>query len=168
MNYIAIDIGLSGAVVLQEDRKFHSVTDVPTFEVKTGKKRRNEYDRRACFKILKDISILFNGDDCHAIFEKLRGMPGQSSTSTYKLGYGSGMWEAFLVALDIPYTAVSPVKWKNVMLEGISKEAKKQKGAAVLRAKELFPEVDEHLTLVKHHNRADAILMAEYLRRTLK
>lgn len=168
MNYLAIDIGLSGAVVLQEDRKFHSVHDVPTIRIKTGKKVREKYDRNLCFKMLRDISILFNGDECHAIFEEHHGMPEWNYASTFKLGYGSGMWEAFLVALGIPYTSVEPDLWKSVMLVGMSKKEKEKRGSSVIRAREVFPETEEHLTLVKHHNRANAILMAEYLRRTLK
>lgn len=53
------------------------------------------------------------------------------------------------------------VSAKKEMLAGRGKE----KDASRLRALELFPHLQEELKLKKHHNRADALLIAEWGRR---
>ena len=67
---------------------------------------------------------------------------------------GAGLWEHT--------TLVTPQVWKKAMLKDMPKE----KESSVVRCRELFPYTCDHLTLKSHHNRADAMLIAEHLRLT--
>jgi crossover junction endodeoxyribonuclease RuvC len=55
---------------------------------------------------------------------------------------------------------VTPQRWKKTMLDGQGKD----KDAARFKAQALFPQIELHLK--KHDGRADALLIAEFARRT--
>lgn len=107
-------------------------------------------------KILMDFA--FGQDSIYVVIEKSQAMPKQGVSSTFKVGVGYGIWLGLLVAIGIPYTEVRPHIWKAKMLAGTGKD----KGASILRAKQLFPQISGELNLVKHHNKAEALLLASY------
>lgn len=98
--------------------------------------------------------------DCHLIIEQVHAMKGQGVTSVFDFGMGFGLWLGIINALQIPYTQVTPQKWKKEMMQGIA-----DKDAARVMACRLFPMYANQMNLVKHHGRAEALLMAEYGRR---
>ena len=65
-------------------------------------------------------------------------------------------------ALGLPCEDVTPVRWKKTLMDGMAKE----KEASVAKALQLWPQVGHLLKRRKDHNRADAMLLAEYGRRT--
>lgn len=97
----------------------------------------------------------------HVFLEQVHSMPKQGVASSFNFGRGFGLWEGLLAGMRFPYTLVSPQRWKKAMLADMAKD----KGASVLRAKQLFPNCVEQLKLVKDHNKAEALLLAEYGRR---
>ena len=100
----------------------------------------------------KDVSI------AHACLEKVHSMPGQGVSSSFKFGQGFGHLEMALTAAKIPFTYVTPQKWQKELgcLTGGDKNVSKS------RAQQLFP----HIKCT--HAISDALLIAEYGRRTLK
>ena len=94
----------------------------------------------------------------HAYLERAQAMPKQGVTSMFNYGKGFGLWLGLLIGIGIPYTLVSPRRWKAVMLSDMGKD----KGASILRAKQLFPQCASQLQLVKDHNKAEALLIAAY------
>ncbi len=104
------------------------------------------------------MDFAFGQENIHAIIERSQAMPKQGVSSTFKVGVGYGIWLGLLVAIGIPYTEVRPNIWKAKMLAGKGKD----KGASIIRAKQLFPQISNELTLVKHHNKAEALLLAAY------
>ena len=94
-----------------------------------------------------------------AAIERVNSMPGQGVASSFTFGKGFGIWLGILASFSVSVDLVHPTRWKKAMLDGMGKE----KDAARIRAKELFPSAD--LSLRKHHGRADALLIAEYRRR---
>ena len=94
----------------------------------------------------------------HAYIERAQAMPKQGVTSMFNYGKGFGLWLGLLIGIGIPYTLVSPIRWKKVMLPDMAKD----KGASLLRAKQLFPQCSAQLQLVKDHNKAEALLIAAY------
>lgn len=98
----------------------------------------------------------FDSNDYHACLEKVHSMPGQGVASSFKFGQGFGHLEMALTAAKIPYTYVTPQKWQKELgcLTGGDKNVSKA------RAQQLFP----HLKIT--HALADALLIAEYCRRT--
>lgn len=88
--------------------------------------------------------------------EKVHAMPKQGVTSTFKFGEGFGVIQGVLAALKFRLELVTPQKWQTALgcRTGGDKNVSKRK------AQELFP--DLRIT----HAIADALLIAEYGRRT--
>jgi hypothetical protein len=85
--------------------------------------------------------------------------PGRKmgATSAFNLGEGFGMLKAFAYFYGLRVVLPRPAAWKKHFgLIG------KDKDASRLLASQLFPGVDLHL--VKHHGRAEALLLAEWAR----
>ncbi len=154
--YLGIDPGFDGAVaVLDGQGNIVTLDDTPTFMIKGGVKNKRQFD------ITGMKAILHSFDNQIAALEAVHCMPEQGITGAFAFGRGLGIWEGLLVGLGIPVHMVTPQKWKKSMMEGMGKE----KDASRMRALQLFPKAELHLK--KHHNRADALLMAEHLRRLL-
>ena len=88
---------------------------------------------------------------------RTRGSHARSRRIQHVQVYGAAL--ATLATLQIPYRTVTPPVWKKAYrLIGCDKDESRA------RALELFPTAIDALRLKKHHGRADALLMAEYLR----
>lgn len=154
--YIGIDPGLSGAIAAIRPNGGIEIADTPTMQVKKGKGKRNEY-------LPAQMAEFLNGySNCHVFIEKVHSMPGQGVSSMFRMGEGYGLWIGILSALKIPFTKVTPQAWKKELMAGL-----KDKDAARGRAQELFPHAMVFLKRKKDCDRADALLIAEYGRRTL-
>ncbi|MGL4498487.1 MAG: hypothetical protein ACRCU2_05435 [Planktothrix sp.] len=95
------------------------------------------------------------------IIENVHAMPGQGVTSMFSFGMGYGIWLGIIAALSIPVEFVTPQTWKKHYSLGSDKESSR------VTALQLFPSQSENLKLKKHHGRAEALLLAEFLRRKL-
>lgn len=149
--YMGCDPGVSGAIaILAPDGV--TFADMPILEIK--KKQTLDYAGLAC--ILRP----FARGGAFAAVELVGAMPGQGVSSMFKFGQVYGAALATLATLEIPYELVTPPVWKRAFrLVGCEKDESR---AAALR---LFPQCANDLKLKKHHGRADALLLAEYLRR---
>ena len=154
MKIAGIDPGLSGAIAVLDGATVRCV-DAPTLAVKSGKKTRQHFDLQAMTRILRE-----HGPD-HVFIESVHSMPAQGVASSFQFGMGFGMWQGILAALGIPYTLITPQRWKKMMLADMGSE----KSAARLRAGQLFPAAAEQFARVKDDGRAEAVLIAEYGRR---
>ena len=98
----------------------------------------------------------FMGLECFAYLELVHSMPKQGVSSSFKFGDHYGFLRGLLVAYKIPFALVPAHKWQRAMgcLTHGDKNISKQK------AQQLFPQVK--IT----HATADALLIAEYCRRT--
>lgn len=160
MIIIGIDPGLDGAVYkLDLNDNTYMFFDTPTLEIKNGKKKKREYNIALMSGILKKYD--YNKDDVKVILEKIHSMPGQGVRSMFSMGEGFGIWKGIITALGYQLHLVTPQAWKKEMMQGMGKE----KDASRQKALQLFPHFTEELKLKKHHGRADALLMAEYLKK---
>ena len=167
-SFLGIDPGISGAVALLLPNGSVRFWDTPS--IKTGGKR--DYDGMHMQEILLealdravDAENLPEGTNVeplglhlHVYIERAQAMPKQGVTSMFNYGKGFGLWLGLLIGIGIPYTLVSPRRWKAVMLSDMPKD----KGASLLRVKQLFPQCASQLQLVKDHNKAEALLIAAY------
>jgi hypothetical protein len=152
MYYIGIDPGQEGAIAVMGKGDL-KVFDMPVVSAK-GKP---QLDFANLGRILRECS---QRGDCIALVERVGSMPGQGLSSTFKFGMAYGGAIAALATLEIPYELITPATWKRTFrLVGGEKEDSRQ------RALELFPQMAELLKFKKHHGRAEALLLAEYLRR---
>ena len=168
MIYVGIDPGLSGAVAAISVNDHDEVLLFDTPVLKIGKKRQmNTKEATSILKFIRNYGAGNNDwsdwkkPQILCALERVHAMPKQGVTSVWSFAQNYGQWLGILAALEppIPHELVTPQAWKRVMMDGMPKE----KDASIQRVHQLFPEAD--VTLKKHHGRADALLMAEYIRR---
>jgi crossover junction endodeoxyribonuclease RuvC len=143
--WVGIDPGQSGCACLLTDSQvhFHSFesADQAAFKLESW---AAEYQ----------ISV---------ILEKVHSMPKQGVASTFKFGVNFGIWQGILAALNIKFQMVTPQKWKRAML-GKPMKGEDKKGKAISFARQIIPALKHVICLKKDHDKAEAFLMAYYLR----
>lgn len=173
MNYVGIDPGKSGAIVAITGTGTVHAFDMPVIELaatrRKGAKRVREYDIPAIRDTLK--SILGALGPCTAALEKVQAAPPagagadggfhRGGKADVSLGECRGIFRTLLMVLGIPYEEVHPRTWQSVMM----RDMPKGKGSARLAAMRLFPLYAQTFARVKDDGRADAALLAAWLRR---
>lgn len=158
MLYVGVDPGVSGAIAFLYPRA-PVVIDMPTLQIKTGKKTKNMLDAATLATILgQDIMPM------HVYVEDVHPMPKEGTVSSFSFGVSNGIIIGILAAYKIPYTKVTPQRWKKLMLDGMPKD----KGASIARALQLFPSLSNQLITkrgAKKDGRAEALLIAVYAKR---
>ena len=162
MIFLGIDPGATGAVALIRTDGSVTFWDTPVVHIKSGKKTKTEMNAFAASELLEEIRD-GNNDTVFVTIEKVSSMPGQGVASMFSFGKNFGTWLGILAALKFPLQQVAPVSWKKKIMSDMGKE----KDASRVKAMQLFPNTQRDLNLVKHHGRADALLIAEYGRRQL-
>ena len=169
MNFIGIDPGVSGAIVLLDHRlKVLDAIDMPTIQRVTSTKRKT-----SSLNGVVVASILEDWNPMHAFVEVATGlvpppkdkrkwclscnrpkqMPGLGST--FNFGESYGRIKGILEGLGIAYHELTPVKWKRQA--GLLKTDKERSRTDAISR---WPEAETLLKLKKHHNRADAMWIA--------
>lgn len=155
MIYIGIDPGLTGAVAVLRPHS-SEVHDLPTVAAGRGTVKR-ELDPQGVLRLLQAAS---GPDPARAVIERTSAMPGQGVASMFSMGVTRGILLASLAAAGIPYEEVAPATWKRAFnLVGADKDQSRR------LALQIFPARATSLARVKDHNRAEALLLAEWLRK---
>ena len=136
-----IDPGAKGAIALQYNDGRAFVYDMPML----GK----EVNGAEVASIFKEFPAE------HVWIEQVNSF-GMGRTSAYNFGQGVGILKGVMAALEVPYTLVTPQKWKKHF--GLSKE----KDHSRLLATRLYPSMADQFALKKHDGRAEAILIGKY------
>lgn len=145
--FYGIDPGHSGALArVTPEGKFVSVEDLPTTD-------------KDWLNILDVPHTLF---DCFCTLEDVHALPNQSTVAGFTFGKNVGKAELLALRLcsDKDPLRVPPQRWKKYF------KLDKDKHKSVELARELFPEAVELLKVSKD-GRAEALLIAEYGRRSL-
>jgi len=97
-----------------------------------------------------------------ASLEEVHAMPGNGATSMFSFGRSYGNLEMALTALEIRFERVKPQMWQRhfSLITGKTMSKTQKKNLHKQRAQEIFP--GEKIT----HATADALLIAEFCRRT--
>ena len=153
MVIIGIDPGLTGALAVCYDTGYSSFRDMPTFARGNGRVKRvvNVSD------LSELISLWIEGYDKNEIMvylETQTARPGQGVAGVFSLGHTLGCIEGVIAAKGLEVSLVRPAEWKKSLKLG------KDKGGSLAMARKLFPDAKLHLK--KHHNRAEALLIAHY------
>lgn len=161
MIFVGIDPGLSGAIAAVTSSGHAAVWDMQTILKGTGSVK-SEVNAAALYtqlcKITKPSDLLV-GEPVEVVvaaLERVNSMPGQAASSTFSLGDSFGVARACLACAAIPTTYVTPQTWKKHF--GLSKEKEEARALAIKR----YPTVELHLK--KHIDRAEALLIATYLK----
>lgn len=146
-----IDPGLTGAVAFISEAGI-GVIDTQRLKAGTGLGSLDEH-------WMKDTLVQYGPDI--VVIERQQPFPEQGVGSTFKTGYGFGLWLGICIGLGLKVQVVHPQVWQREMLLGAVGEGKERN---VLVARRLFPQVDIPKS---RHGRADALLLAEWGRRHL-
>lgn len=159
--FIGIDPGKDGCLAILGYRETPIL--VPFSETEYANQlRRFDFCRTEAEKDLEAIMhVPKTGVFC--VVEHVNAMPGQGVTSCFSFGRNFGFILGLLTAFRIPYELVRPQKWKREF------SCTSDKNTSIEVAQRLFPDVDLRRTpqcRKPHDGVAEALLMAEYARRT--
>jgi crossover junction endodeoxyribonuclease RuvC len=152
--YIGVDPGVTGAIVaIGRDGTLIGCSDMPIVNTKP----RKEVLVTQLAGIFKQYARTYGADEIFCTLEKHTPRPGQGISGQCKLAKICGQVEGIVAALGMAYQVTHPRTWSKVMRDV---EGKDLKARSVIAAGRRFPDLD--LSLKKHHNRADAALLAEF------
>jgi len=154
---IGIDCGLTGAVAFLDDKTAPDVVDIPTESFGTGSVVKNQICAAALAILIRQRCE--QASEVKAFVEKVNAMPGQGVSSVFSFGQSLGTILGVLGALQVPVEMIRPQRWKAFFSLTQDKEVSRT------RAINIFPQIADKLQRKKDHNRAEALLLAEYGRR---
>ena len=148
MFFIGVDPGVTGAIAVlrTEDGSYANLFDVPVVKIST----RREILISEYYKLLLSIGKIDG-----AGIEKVNSAACPAAMTAFVLATTYAVPQALFVPMEIPYNLILPNHWKKRF-----SLIKKDKDASRAEASRLFPQAD--LKYKKHHNRADALLIARY------
>lgn len=142
MTFVGVDPGASGGMaVIWHDGQYDA-----------WKMPETEDD------VVELLLELQSANELFAVLEKVHSMPKQGVASSFAFGVSYGGLRMALAALKIRREHVTPQKWQKEL----GCLTKGDKNVSKRRAQELFPKIKVT------HAIADALLIAEYARRTYK
>lgn len=153
MIFIGVDPGLNGAISFVTERSC-VVEDLPTMPLPGDGLIKNKIDGRALVALIrKNVPA---GETAEAYLEQVSTMGGKNNAvqTQGSLMRSLGAIETVLECLGYKPMMLSPQKWKRFY--GL--DANKAK--ALAKARELYRGAP--LSLVKHHNRAESLLIAHW------
>ena len=149
MIYMGIDPGFSGAWgMIDHHGKYVSCGDM-----------HNNGKHIIQRMVWAEISQAKDRQDMEICLEAVHSMPKQGVASSFKFGMAYGVALSLADRTLCPVTMVTPQVWKKAM------KLTSDKKQSLEIARELWPNAP--LTRIKDNGRAEALLMAEYLRRQM-
>lgn len=118
---------------------------------------QNEDGRIKVIPWKDEMNVAIGINDVTFVIESVHSMPGQGVASTFKFGRAVGAIEAVVALFREPWFIVSPQRWKADM--GVTSD----KSTSLNLARQLWTTAP--LTRKKDHGVAEALLLAEWLRR---
>ena len=162
MLFVGIDPGLTGAIgAVDVGGMYVKVQDTPSMLRLRDEGAGEPVQVRLpdcvgmSFLILRLMEEAGGATELRVTIEEQWARPRQSAQSTFITGGGFWAWLGVLAACGVAVMEVSPQAWKREYgLLGKGKEGSRGRASAY------FPAAP--LSLKKHHNRADALLLAHY------
>lgn len=155
--FIGIDPGLTGAIgAIDQDSRPIVVFDITTRSREMKETAiKNEFDALPTANMLAERVVHYPEHKIHGWIETPYSRPGKNMMSTTSLfqTYG-GLMAMMEVLLDIKINTVQPSVWKK----GFNLNSKKDYSLEI--ASQLWPTLG--LNQAQYHNRAEAMLIAEY------
>ena len=169
--YVGIDPGQQGAYAAVTETGTAVAVHTPFKQKRQRLNKRDKrgrykyrvvdsnYDFREIFKFFRWLKKLeSSGTRIVVAIERQCTRPTDAKQVCFMVGRNQMLWEAMAGALGFKPRLIMPTAWKP---KYVSKGATKAESVRV--CKKLYPEVD--LPLAKDEARAEAILIADYVRR---
>jgi crossover junction endodeoxyribonuclease RuvC len=164
--FVGIDPGITGALgAIDSHGEFIAVVDLPVMANGKGtSKVETQINPEALLKILVGLEDLLpeRRDAVVVGLERIASMPGQGVASMFSMGDSFGICRAVVACWGMRLELITPQVWKKYF--NLPPKDEKAKETARAKAIQIFPGAELHLK--KHHNRAEALLIAEYIRMT--
>jgi len=146
--FVGVDPGKTGAVAVVNERgEPQWVDDMPRIG--------GEIDASGFVEMLRESRNMI----LSAAIERTQAMPQTPRSVCHSLGMSEGMALAGLLMLNVRIIRPRPAEWKRAMGVPADKAQAKEK------AEMMFPVMKHRLTRACDHNRAEALLLADYARR---
>jgi hypothetical protein len=152
--YIGIDNGINGGIIVLDSKQNIISKHIMPVLGKTKK----EYD----INVIKYLLDRYN-DNSLIILEKAQPQFRDGRKQAFKTGYGYGVLQGVLTALNISFQIVSPKIWQKKIFEGLQSDDTKT--ASIMFCKRKWPKEDWTATerSTKYHDGlTDAACMAYY------
>ena len=147
MMYLGIDPGFTGAWgIVDHNGKYISCGDMIHNE-------KHILSRSVWAEMCQAV----DRQDLEIIVEAVHSMPGQGVSSSFKFGMAFGAAIAITERFNCPWHLVTPRAWKKAL------KLDSDKNKSLAMARELWPTAPLKRKL--DNGRAEALLLAEYLRR---
>ncbi len=160
MKICGIDVGMNGGFCFLNCSA--GETQISFHEMPTIEKELDLHRLANLFETMRDTRVFL---------EKVNAMPKNGAVSMFKFGRTYGALQAMCHAFRLSYTEVTPQKWQKEMHSGISKvNVDDPKKRSLIIAQRIFPKVNllqTERSRVPHDGYVDALLIAEYGRRTI-
>lgn len=148
---VGADPGAKGAFAKLDPVNYTvEIFDMPTFEIKTGAKKKTVIDHTGIGNILDDERIF------QLYIEEVNARPGEGVVSSFTFGRNFGTVLGVCGGLKIPVNQIRPAVWKH------SLKVPAEKDAARYRASQLFPQCSKAWARKMDDGRAEATLIAFY------
>jgi len=155
--FIGVDPGLTGAwAAINQNGEFMVMYDMPVVAKQKGAKVQQQID---ALTLKRTLDVVRHNDRIVVALERVSSMPGQGVASMFSMGDSFGSIRAAIAICEYSCELVSSVAWKRFMNLDSDKERCRSKAIS------LFPTAAHLLTRKKDHNRSEALLIAEWLRR---
>lgn len=154
---IGIDPGLDGAAALISHTGFLDLFDLPSVVIESKGRNRRKIDAVKLAYLVRDAMLRHGlGEHVEVWLEDVHAMPSSKSGSAANtsLMHTKGVIEGVAGALGLSVYLVPAQRWKAKFGLGADK------GDAIEHARAIYPNAP--LTLKKHHNRAEACLIARH------
>jgi hypothetical protein len=166
---VGIDPGQTGAIAFMpvSRRLTPVIVDMPTTAITRGDRKRTRHDYQALCRYLDPLVDHLPRIDLVICLERGQPRPRDRGVTGFAIGVGYGLWHMHFAAFALPYEEAMPAVWKGHMgltIKG-GGDTEASKVLARNKATELFPRVAHYFTGKTDHNRAEALLLAEWLRR---
>lgn len=147
--YIGIDPGKSGAYAALSSVNGETIIDTENFVT-----------AQLAYEWMKDKKL--DGGIQMVALEHVHAFPKQGVTSVFTFGENYGFWQGLLLAGQVPFTYVTPIKWQREVLD--SKRKGDTKALAVEYVNRVFPFLKLRPS---HHGKADAVCLALYAKKSV-
>jgi len=155
---IGVDPGISGAAALIDHNGFLELFDLPAEEVESNGRTKRKIHAAELANRIRDCLRRHGaaGKHVEVWLEDVHAMPSSSSGSgaNTSLMHSKGIIEGVVGALGYRLNLVNSRKWKGTF------GATSDKAKAIGLAQGLYPTAP--ISLKKHHNRAEAVLIARH------
>lgn len=140
---MGIDPGWTGALAVQSI--CNDELKIITYDCPQTPKEMFELVKQAKNELIDFIAKNSQNNNDHNFFydykvflEKVHSFPGMSSQATWTFAKNYAYWQMALIANEIPFKEVSPLKWIN-KIGGVPKEKKKRKIYIKNQMEKLYP-----------------------------